>query len=172
MEFLVTGFLFDRMERVANVVDFSKIARTSEMFVYRSFAYRKWHFPVSDGECEQYTAPRTCYTRKHLLACGSSGAHASQSALFCVIPKKNHPHRRSSCRTLAAHCLTAYLFLCRTALRLHSTLQTGDTCAGQVKTYPVGIRSYAAQKENEAKKAEFSSAAATRGAKSHHRKAT
>ena len=39
----------------------------------------------------------------------------------CVISKKSHPHWRISCRTLHAHGLTAFLLLCRTALRLHST---------------------------------------------------
>ena len=43
-------------------------------------------------------------THKHFLPCGSSGAHASQSAFS----KKGHLHRRISCRT---HGLTAYLFL-------------------------------------------------------------
>ena len=43
--------------------------------------------------CFQYTAPRTCHTSKHFFACGSSGAHASQSALFCVISQTSHPHQ-------------------------------------------------------------------------------
>ena len=43
---------------------------------------------------------------------------------FVVFRKKSHPHRRISCRTLDAHGLIEYIFLCRTALRLNSTLQT------------------------------------------------
>ena len=39
--------------------------------------------------------------------CG--GVHASQTALFCIISKKSHPHRRISCRTPHVHGLTAFL---------------------------------------------------------------
>ena len=59
--------------------------------------------------CKQYTELRTCHTRKHFLACGSSGAHASQSALCCVIFSKE-PHRIISCRTLHAHGLIVFFF--------------------------------------------------------------
>ena len=80
-------------------------------------------------------APRTCHTRKHFYTCGSSGAHASQSAVFCVISKKCHPHGRISCRTLIAHGLIGYLFFCGTALRLYSILQTGPSSAFRNKDF-------------------------------------
>ena len=64
--------------------------------------------------CTQYTAPRTCHTRKFFLACGSSGAHASQLASFCfVVFHKN------------SHGLTAFLFLLLTALHPFFILRMG-----------------------------------------------
>ena len=85
MEFMVlTGFVFDRMERVANLVDFSTMGRTSMIFgLFETGVSLTGNVDslVSDGGCKQYTAPRTCHTRKHVLACGSSGVHASQSTL-------------------------------------------------------------------------------------------
>ena len=59
----------------------------------------------------------TLHTRKHCFPCASSAAHASQPALFCVISQNSHLHRHGSCRTRNVHCLTAFPFHLRTALR-------------------------------------------------------
>ena len=67
--------------------------------------------------CRQHTAPRTCQRRKHFFACGSSGARDSQPALLCVIFQNSQSHGHSLCRTRNIHCLTAFLFHLRTALR-------------------------------------------------------
>ena len=45
-------------------------------------------------------------------------AQGLKVAAFCCLSRKNHPHRRISCRTLHARGLIAHLFHCRPALRL------------------------------------------------------
>ena len=45
----------------------------------RGNRHRLW----SHTRCNHYFAPCTFHTRKYFLACGSSGAHASQLASFC-----------------------------------------------------------------------------------------
>ena len=128
MELVVfIGFVFDRLETVIYVVFFSQMGRTSVFFlnVFKSFALEAMGDSlVSDGGCKQYTEHRTCHTRKHFLACGSCRAHASQSALFCVISGKSHLHRHISCRTLHDHGLTAFLFHLRTA----ADMEGGHRC--------------------------------------------
>ena len=67
---------------------------------------------VSDGRCKQYTAPRTCHTRKHF----SSVAQGSSSHCSCVISQNSHLHRLGSCLTRNVQGVTAFLFHLRTAI--------------------------------------------------------
>ena len=64
-------------------------------------------------------------THANTFACGSSGAHASQLALFCVISHDGHPHKLISCRTRNVHGFTAFFFHFRTALHLRFVLLKG-----------------------------------------------
>ena len=68
-------------------------------------------------------------------------AELTLRSLHCFVSflKKKHPHRRIACRTLDAHGLTAYLFFCRTALRLWSTLQTGVPPAIRNKEFSLAV---------------------------------
>ena len=64
-------------------------------------------------------------THANTFACGSSGAHASQLALFCVISHDGHPHKLISCRTRNVHGFTAFFFHFRTALHFRFVLLKG-----------------------------------------------
>ena len=64
-------------------------------------------------------------THANTFVCGSSGAHASQFTLFCVISHNSHLDRLISCRTRNVHGLTAFFFHFRTALHLRFVLLKG-----------------------------------------------
>ena len=81
-------------------------------------SHQDFRLDFSWSSCKQCTAHRTCHSRKHFFACGSSGAHAPHFSLFCVISQNSHLHRHISCRTRIVHGLTAFFFHFRTALRL------------------------------------------------------
>ena len=70
---------------------------------------------VSDGACKRYTAPRAFNTRKDCLACGSSGAHASQLASFWFLSQNSHLHTHRPRFTRNHLSLITLLFHFRTA---------------------------------------------------------
>ena len=72
-------------------------------------------------------------TRQHFFACGSSGAHASQLALFCVISQNGHLHRHSSRLTRNVH---GYLL---TALHLCFIFRTGVFTAIRNMAFSLGV---------------------------------
>ena len=76
---------------------------------------------VSDGVCEQYTAPRTCHTCKHF----SRVTQGSCSHCFVSFFKNSHLHGHGSCLTRNVHGLTASFFWLHTALHPCFVFGTG-----------------------------------------------
>ena len=86
------------------MVVFTNMGRTSvALFARVSHAGSSDDF-VSDGESGQYTARRTCHTRKQFFACGSS------SHCLCHFAQKDHLHGYGSCLMRNVHDLTAFFF--------------------------------------------------------------
>ena len=107
-----TGFVFNSMERVKYVVDFSKMVKNiCDVFLFVLQEFRLQGMAIllaSDGGVIS-TPYLTRVTHANTFFACASSLH------FCVISQKSHPRRRVSCRTRNVHGLTAFLFLFRTA---------------------------------------------------------
>ena len=93
--FLVLTSFCDRLEGVANVVDFSEVRGPSMLCVFefcftKSLAYRKWRFSCRRrGGCKQYTLSHAQF----FLVRVAQGSSVCIAAFLCASLYKQFSHR-------------------------------------------------------------------------------